>query len=122
MLLCVTTNGKALAQGLFIKYTGFNVVLVSSQPLPKELCDLEFVWQDNNTCLKLLGMFMGTELSLLLMGQALLDTLEDRLTRARKSPHILASQSSGHCQPIDCKQTVVYGKFMDIRFCTIGSF
>lgn len=61
--------GEAL--GLHIKYMGVKVVLISEHPLPQELAYLDFIWEDNQACSKLLGVFVGIEISPLLMGQAL---------------------------------------------------
>lgn len=78
------------ASGLHIKYTGVKTVLISDQPPPPELADLDFVWEDNQSCSKLLGVFIGTEISPFVMGQALLTILEERLRRARKCLYTLA--------------------------------
>lgn len=78
------------ASALHIKYIGVKVVLISDHPLPHELAHLDFLWENNQACSKLLEVFVGTEISPLLMGHALQTTLEERLKRARKFPYTLA--------------------------------
>lgn len=78
------------ASGLFVKHLRVKGVLIFYQPLPQELSDLDWIWKNNTTCSKLLGIFVGMEILPLMMGQALLQTLEDRLDKAKKYPHLLA--------------------------------
>lgn len=52
------------ASGLFIKETGVKAFLISDDPIPPELLDLPFNWEIVENPSKVLGVFMGDEISL----------------------------------------------------------
>lgn len=65
------------ASGLFVKTSEVKVVLVPDQPLPQEFTDLDWIWEDNSNCIKLLGMFVGAKISPLLTNLVTINTLEN---------------------------------------------
>lgn len=51
------------ASDLYIKEVGVKAVLVSNEPLPHELEYLQWTWETKGSLSKLLGIFMGVEIS-----------------------------------------------------------
>lgn len=64
------TMGKA--SGLFVKTSRVKAVLVPSQLLPPKFSDVDWVWEDDSNCSKLLRMFVGTKIAPCLLTRPLL--------------------------------------------------
>lgn len=73
------------ASRLFVKISRVKVVHILDGPLPNDLLSLDCAWESNQAWSKLLGLFVGTKISPLLIGNALTKSLKSRLKKARKN-------------------------------------
>lgn len=78
------------ASGLFVKETDIvRAVHLLDQPLPDELVDLPWIWETEGNLSKVLGVFMGIEISADSMQRYLQEALDKRLAMARRKPQTL---------------------------------
>lgn len=59
------------ASGLFIKETTIKVVYISDQPMSLELLQLDWQWESKGYLSKILGVFIGDDISLASMVNSL---------------------------------------------------
>lgn len=64
-------------------------MLILDGVLPTDLQDLDFVWEIDDILSKLLGVFVGCDISPQRMLQTLSGTLDKSLEKARKNPYTL---------------------------------
>lgn len=76
----------AQASGLRIKKAGIKAVYIGEGEIPTDLLDLGLVWETEENFSKILGLHIGKGISPQLMCSYLSQTLENRLTRARRNP------------------------------------
>lgn len=62
-------------------------ILLSEDPLPQELTDLQWEWEDHGAYSKLLGYFFGKGISREMVFSYLEDTMKKRLLQAKKDPN-----------------------------------
>lgn len=78
------------ALGLYVKIEGIKAILIFDHPLLDELLSLGWTWKAKDNLSKLLGFYMGTDLSIARMTQYLTETLEKHLQYACKKFYSLA--------------------------------
>lgn len=92
--------GKALE--IFVKEIGVKAVFISNLPMIDEIRELNFCWEDEAGTTKLLGFFVGVDLSPTYMVKYLTKALENRLKIAWRNPQSLMVRVKMANQLITC--------------------